>query len=192
MGNKLTMNTISKRKLKSPAEGFTLIEVLAGIIVATAFVLITSQAIAISALYRVRAQRESLAWLWIQENFEEDVKFEVSQLSKAAAKCTEKDENGNYVYENGDSAVPADGYAQALITQLGAADGVATTESPELLNKAHTATRILGVKDEAPYNVMTVSYEVRDPDMGTAEDPDGKVIASFYTEVIPDAVFNCD
>lgn len=172
MLNRLTMG---KQKQVSPSGGFTLIEVLAGIIVATAFVLITSQAIAISALYRVRAQRESLAWLWIQENFEEDVKFEVSQLAYNASQC--------------DATTTAGGYAQALIN---AVNTVPVETNPKFLNKAHNATRTLGVKADAPYNVMTVSYEVRDPDIGTASNSNANLIASFYTEVIPDAAFNCD
>lgn len=182
MRNKLLIK--NKHKFKSPPEGFTLIEVLAGIITATAFVLITTQAIAISALYRVRAQRESLAWQWIQEDFEEEVKFEASQLGYLTSRCGVRDNDGNYT-----APTSANGYAQALITSIG---GTTTVESPVLLNKAHTATRTLGVKNDAPFTVMTVSYEVRDPDMDTVANPAGKVIADFYTEVIPDAAFNCD
>jgi len=84
MGNQSIRN---RQKATLPIEGFTLIEVLAGIIIATIFVLITSQAIAISALYRVRAQRESEAWLWIQENFERDVKFESLQAIGSKSLC---------------------------------------------------------------------------------------------------------
>ena len=55
---------------RSSEEGFTLIEVLAGIIMATVFTLVTTQAIAISALYRVKAQRQSEALQWIQQDFD--------------------------------------------------------------------------------------------------------------------------
>lgn len=152
-------------KSKPQSNGFTMIEVLAGILMATVFVLIATQAIAISAVFRVRAQRESEAVMKIQEDLE-DIKFDA--LKALSATC-------------GDTATKSTGYGQALITSI------ATPASSDitLLNKSYSMTRTLEVYDVSPYNAITVSYSVADP-------TSGNVIADLYTEVIPDAAFECD
>ena len=146
-------------------EGFTLIEVLAGIIMSTIFVLITSQAIALSVVFRVKAQRQAEALNWIQEDLEE-VKFR--SLLSLTATC--------------DSTAEADGFAQALITDLN--DNAAVASPRALLNRSYSMTRTLEVFDLAPYNLMTISYSVTDPD-------GGQELATLYTEVIPDAALQC-
>ncbi|NJN74706.1 MAG: hypothetical protein HC799_18910 [Limnothrix sp. RL_2_0] len=152
-------------KSKPQADGFTLIEVLAGILMSTAFVLITTQAIAISAVFRVRAQRESEALMKIQENLE-DIKFD--SLKALSATC-------------GDAATQSTGYGQALINSITTpADSVIT-----LLNKSYSMTRTLAVYNTSPYNAITISYSVADP-------TSGNVIADLYTEMIPDAAFECN
>lgn len=168
-------------KVTKNQKGFTIIEVLAGIIMATVFVLITSQAIAISALYRVRAQRESEAVNLIQQNLE-DIKFR-ALLNISAGQC--------------DATNPANGYGQALINDINTnpdaalpdnnndGDGNPNTANIPLLNKSYSLTRTLGVYDFEPYNLMTVSYSVSDLETGN-------VIADLNTEVIPDAAFECD
>lgn len=165
MGNFLTL---IKYRQRTTSEGFTLIEVLAGILIATTFVLITSQAIALSALYRVHAQRESEAVQWIQTKFETDIKFE--SLQDLTADCN--------------ATVEANGFAQALIDQVRIASS--DNETPVFLNKTHDATRQLGVKSGESFNVMTVEYTITDPERNDT------TVANFYTEIIPDAAFDCD
>ncbi len=52
------------------ADGFTMVEVLVAILVATAFVMGTLQAMVINAIYQVRAEREAQATFWIQQDME--------------------------------------------------------------------------------------------------------------------------
>lgn len=171
----LRFNFGNHQKSHDQQAGFTLIEVLAGMLMATIFVLITTQAIAISALYRVRAQRETEAWNWIQEDFE-DIKF-ASLQDIANADCS--------------ATVNTNGYAQSLITKV---DATTTSPSiktqadlniPNLVNKEYNAVRTLDVYNSAPFNVMTVSYSVIEP-------TSSQEIANFYTEIIPDEAFQCD
>lgn len=166
----------SKLGKQSPQSGFTIIEILVGILMATAFVLITSQAIAISAVYRVRAQRKAEAVNQIQQNLE-DIKFR--SLLAMTATC--------------DAATTTAGYGQALINNINTnlalpnndSDGNANTTNITLVNKTYRLTRTLAVYNFAPFNLMTLSYAVSDLDTGN-------VIADLYTEVIPDAAFDCD
>ena len=159
-----------KKRLDKTDDGFTLIEVLAGMIMATIFVLITSQAIAISAVFRVRAQREAEAVNWIQENLE-DVRY-VALLGLPGAQC--------------EPTTTANGYAQTLINRINTSASVASFSSPRaLLNKSYTMTRTVTVSPNSTFfRLMTVSYSVVNPDGGA-------VIADLYTEVIPDAALRC-
>ncbi|QDZ39287.1 type II secretion system protein [Euhalothece natronophila Z-M001] len=56
---------------KNSAQGFTLLEVLVGIILITTFTLTAMQALVISTVFRVRSAEKSGATAWIQENVEE-------------------------------------------------------------------------------------------------------------------------
>lgn len=160
----------TQKKPNNTNDGFTLIEVLAGMIMATIFVLITSQAIAISAVFRVRAQREAEAVNWIQENLE-DVKY-VALLNLPGAQCK--------------PTTTVNGYAQALINQINTSTSDASFSSPRaLLNKSYTMRRTVSVSPNSTFfRLMTVSYAVVNPDGGA-------VIADLYTEVIPDAALQC-
>lgn len=156
---------MSQNPQSNQQSGFTIIEILVGIIMATIFVLITSQAIAISAVFRVRAQREAEAVNWIQEDLE-NIKF--ASLGNLTATC--------------DATTTTAGYGQTLINNVTA--NYPLTSSRTLLNKSYSMSRTLAVYNSAPFRLMTVSYSVSDPESG-------KVISTLYTEVIPDAALNC-
>lgn len=68
-----------KPKISKPEQGFTLIEVLIAIVIATIFVAVTMQVMALATAFRVRAQEYAEATAWIQEDLEK-VKFEASQF----------------------------------------------------------------------------------------------------------------
>lgn len=181
----MNQNSKGKRLRKTnTADGFTLIEVLAGIIMATVFVLITSQAIAISAVYRIRAQRQSEALLAIQQDLE-DIRFD-SLKAFNANDC------------NPTVGQTLNGYAAALVDEVREPADPAfnawpyeTTEIVQLLNKDYELNRTLNFYDAAPYHVMTVSYSVTDPGAAINGNTLNSELADFYTEVIPDAAFSC-
>lgn len=63
-----------KWKLPKQEQGFTLVEVLVAILIATIFVTIAMQMMAIAAVFKVRAQEYAEATTWIQEDIE-NVKY---------------------------------------------------------------------------------------------------------------------
>ncbi|ANV84375.1 hypothetical protein AWQ21_08260 [Picosynechococcus sp. PCC 7003] len=149
---------------KQGQQGFTFIEVLAGIIVSTIFVLVTAEATFVSVVLRVQAQRASEAMNAIQSDFDE-IKYEAAlSFSNASPDC--------------DATTPEKGYAQALINQIKAPD------PPTLVNKEYNMNRNLSIPDQPPYNIVEVSYRVEDPDSG-------RIVAEYYSEIIPDAFFAC-
>jgi Tfp pilus assembly protein PilV len=59
-----------KNNKTPPAQGFTMLEVLMGIMMTSAFVAATLQLLAINAMFKVKAEREAQALFWIQEDKE--------------------------------------------------------------------------------------------------------------------------
>jgi prepilin-type N-terminal cleavage/methylation domain-containing protein len=78
-------------KPKSPQQerGFTLVEVLVAILIATIFTLAAMQALVVAAVFKVRAQQFAKATAWIQEELEtvkdEAAKFKYTSLAAATA-----------------------------------------------------------------------------------------------------------
>ena len=70
---------VSKPKLPKPEQGFTMVEVLIAILIATIFVAVTMQMMALAAMFKVRAQEYAEATAWIQEDLE-SVKYEAANL----------------------------------------------------------------------------------------------------------------
>lgn len=66
-----------KLKLPKQEQGFTLIEVLVAILIATIFITVTMQMMVIAAIFKVRAQEYAEATTWIQEDLE-DVKYQAA------------------------------------------------------------------------------------------------------------------
>ena len=59
-----------KPKLRQQEQGFTLLEVIVAILIATVFVTITMQAMVMAALLKTRAKEYSEAIAWVQEDLE--------------------------------------------------------------------------------------------------------------------------
>lgn len=169
-------------KLNQQEQGFTLVEVLVGILIATTFTLIAMQAIVIAAYFKVRAQKTAEGTIWIQEDLEE-VRYAAYQLSSNSTLC--------------DASTKASGYADSLRDNISrnGADAANDTEVDFAKTKisvggSHALARTFDVYSVAPYNVLQINYKVRDttdPDY-----PNNEPIAELYTEVIPDAAFQCD
>ena len=175
---------MQKISLKGSEPGFTFLEVLAGILMATTFVLVATQAMFIATTFRVRAQRQSEAINWIQENLE-DIQFQAAlDISSTIGGVTCDPANNT-----------AMGYGKALMSIV--ADGTIDDTSPPsrveesfsttFVNRSYTVTRTLSVYDRLPYNVVQVSYSVQPTDLGTS----GVRIAELTTEVIADESFDC-
>ncbi len=59
-----------KLKLPKQEQGFTLIEVLIAILIATIFITVAMQAVVIAAMFKARAKQFSEATIWIQQDLE--------------------------------------------------------------------------------------------------------------------------
>ena len=97
-----------KPKIPKQEQGFTLIEVLVAILIATIFVTVTMQAMVIAAIFKIKAQEYSEATNWIQEDVE-NVKFQASQLGiKKVQSMTATDDTitiSNHGFSDGDPLI---------------------------------------------------------------------------------------
>jgi len=165
-----------KKKLLQHQQGFTLVEVLAAIVIATLFVGVTMQAMVMAAYLKSRALESTEAMGWIHKNLEE-IKYKAS-IYVETTRC-------------GTTATPATittGYADGLrddITsvQSGTSNYVDFQKNSRT-GKQYTLRRTTTLGSVAPYNVLQISYTVT-PATG------GNAVATNYTEVMPDAALLC-
>lgn len=157
-------------------QGFTFIEVLVGIMIATAFVLIALQGIVIAVALRVKAQRVSEAVNKIQENLEE-VKFVASRTTTGS--CNPATNVDGFAWKTIQSLVPGSNIPPA-------ADQ--TDITLVIVNKDYKLKRTFDVYNTAPYNIIQVNYRVCElSDCTGTADP----LVRLYTEVIPDDSLDC-
>lgn len=174
-----------KPKLPQQEQGFTLVEVLVAILVTTIFVAVSMQAIVLAAVFKTRAQEYAEATTWIQQDLE-NVKYQASRY-KEETKCAATTVDDGY----------ADGFRDSLVKlgdQTGSKLGNQTGSYSETFdqsartNKKFRLKRTTNPVNIALFNRLEVRYDVSPiTSTGTV----GSSIANFYTEVIPDAVFQC-
>jgi prepilin-type N-terminal cleavage/methylation domain-containing protein len=155
-------------------KGFSLVEVMVGILILLGFVGAAMQTLVASAAIKVKAQERSEATVWIQQDIEL-IRYQASQLAANPALC---------------SATRTTGYADALRdTIVGASTATSTTtaisKTSSLGARSYTVNRTITLKDASPYVVMTVSYNVPSPTNAAQS------LSQMYTEVIPDKAFQC-
>ncbi|CCI12647.1 Type 4 pilin-like protein [Microcystis aeruginosa PCC 9806] len=180
-----------------------MLEVIIAILTITAFLTGTLQLMAVNALYKVRAERQTKANFWIQEDFE-NVKALASSL----------DVNSSPVnpYITTDVCTNINqGYATALRRQLTATLPPTTIPPQQLVatrpivGKNYSLYRTFP-EDEAAQSAhphrLRIEYKVKLADGEIASDyqtqerderneEEGKFLAKSSVEVIPDASFNC-
>jgi prepilin-type N-terminal cleavage/methylation domain-containing protein len=97
-----------KKRLPKPEHGFTLVEVLVAILIATIFVTVTMQMMVMATIFKVRAQEYAEATNWIQQDLE-NVKFQASQIGiKEVQSMTASNDLitiPNHGFTNGDPVV---------------------------------------------------------------------------------------
>lgn len=179
-----------KQKHPQKEQGFTLVEVLVSILIATVFVATALQAMVVASLFKAKARQYAEATTWIQQDLE-NIRYRAAILTRNDTKCNPPsgDQVAGYAYS----------LREDLRLNLALTESVASPDSnPHTGTKAITGnTYILerdgpeaptdikpNVRDVFPYNAMTLKYVVK-PKGG------GDAIATIYTEVIPDAAFQC-
>lgn len=236
-----------KSKLLKQEQGFTLIEVLVAILIATSFITVAMQIMAIAAVFKVRAQEFAEATNWIQEDLEnvkyEATNFQYTSLKEAANSATtvlqlnsvDNFQPGDTVIVGTDSinnkiapgGVDTTAKTITLTAPLGTnwlansvvavttkcnptsrdvnqgfADGlrdwitrntdpVENFKSSKLFtNKKFRLLRTTTLSSDYPYAVLQLNYDVS-PTSSFGGAVSGESVASFYTEVIPNAALQC-
>ncbi len=147
-------------------KGFTLVEVMVGILITVTFVGAAMQALVVASLFKVRAQEYSEATTWIQEDLE-SVRFEASQLAFNNSNCND--------------------YGQALKGELNDVED-RTPGDPNSNRASSLGSRpyVLDRGDPNPNgDILEINYTVVRANENTAP------VATLYAEVIPDASFTC-
>jgi hypothetical protein len=160
---------ILKLLTRSTDDGFTIIDVIIGLLVAFLFLMASLQAMVVEAYFRIAGQASSEGLLLIQQDLEE-VRFLATeaQLPYVPATCTS-------------------GYGAALQSKVNTNKSSPYTAKPNNTIE-YQLTRIATVS-ASDNKVLTLTYSAkRDPNGGTNYT---KEVATLYTEVIPDAAFEC-
>ncbi|NCJ07458.1 prepilin-type N-terminal cleavage/methylation domain-containing protein [Synechococcales cyanobacterium C] len=154
------------RLMRLNHKGFTLVEVMVGILITVTFVGAAMQALVVASLFKVRAQEYSEATTWIQEDLEL-VRFEASQLPADNNNCND--------------------YGKTLDNALPDVED-RTPEDPNS-NRASSLGSRPYVLDRDPNpndDILEINYAVVRANENTAP------VATLYAEVIPDASFACN
>jgi prepilin-type N-terminal cleavage/methylation domain-containing protein len=153
------------RQGRDRAQGFTLVEVLVGILLISAFLGTAMQAIVSATAFKVKAQELSEATVWIQED-QELVRYQASRIAADVPRCS--------------ALSPSTGYAQALEEQLSSIP----TKYSALGKRPYTIARISTPVNVQPYHVLSLNYAV-------TRQGESAPIAQIHSEVIPDAFLSC-
>lgn len=161
----------SKSRSKDPKslkqQGFTLVEVLVGILLLAAFTATAMQAIVSATAFKVKSQELSEATIWMQEDLEL-ARYRASQIPADPARCF--------------AQTPSAGYGQKLKEDVESASAAITPKSSALGQRPYTLRREAAIGG-AELNVLKLDYQV--------ERPDGSVVAKLYSEVSPDKFLEC-
>jgi prepilin-type N-terminal cleavage/methylation domain-containing protein len=167
-----------KDKVQNQKQGFTLVEVLVGILVMAAFTGTAMQAIVSATAFKVKAEELSEATVWIQEDLEL-VRYEANKVGENIDACTASD--------------PKDGYAQKLMRKIDSSVTDETEKKSETVKKSAIGQRPYILKrdvktkdkpDDKPFNVLALNYTVTQQGKTTP-------IAQIYSEIIPDQFLSC-
>jgi Tfp pilus assembly protein PilV len=173
-------------KLNPSQQGLTMLEVLVAIFTITFFLAGTFQLIAIEAFFKVKAETESQASFWVQEDIE-SIKSIASSIDETSSSVDECDPSDSTNY----------GYGKTLRDQL------TTSSHPNYLvnpvtrklftgiNKEFTLTRTYNVPTDKPHT-LEVSYTVVDEEKKQEQKPqDQYTIVTRYNLVIINAALEC-
>ena len=170
-----------------------MLEVIIAIITITAFLTGTLQLMAVNALYKVRAERQTKANFWIQEDFEN---------VKALASSLDVNSSPANPYITTDVCTNINqGYATALRRQLTDTFPPTTpipterlVETRAIVGKDYSLYRTFNITNQSTNpHLLRIDYKVRLATSQTTNDYPNQenVIASSSVEVIPDASFKC-
>lgn len=157
-------------------QGFTLIEVLAGILLVAIFTSTALQAMVMSTAIKVKAQEASDATAWMQEDLEW-IRSEASRLDKDATDVTRCG-----------ASIASQGYGaklRAVIDKDPPIHQQSFTKKSPMGQRSYLLNRTVLVSSTEPFNTLAISYTV------TPQDKPDESIAQLYAEVVPEASLTC-
>jgi prepilin-type N-terminal cleavage/methylation domain-containing protein len=157
---------------KLPATGFSLVEILVASSIGAIFGSLVFQGIGLATTIQSHAIQKAEAAAWVRDDIE-NLRFQAADLAF----------NENLCQPTG----PEGGWAAALGQVL-----AASSDHLPAFNKVSTTGRTFQIARRAeisntPYNILSLNYEVQ-PTSGIGSTAP---LYKFYTEVIPDAAFQC-
>lgn len=158
-------------QLDKRSQGFTLIEVIVSIVLLTAFLSVGMSALATASLVKARANSETLATNWIEEDLEA-VRSQANLVTYTASQCNPTGTNAT-----------TSGFANALKQSLPA---LSRSGTQTVGGKTYALTRQPIIAAVAPYEVLQLNYTVTVTQLNQRT-----TLATTYTEVIPNAAFQC-
>jgi Tfp pilus assembly protein PilV len=160
-------------KSSQSRSGFTLVEVLTGMVISIMTISMSANLVVTANIYKVVAKKNVAMQLLIQSDLEK-----VRSTAKFLARDDDKCPN-NISASNANNYAGAANYANALRTALPV---VVSATDPNVRNETYSLTRTPLTITE--HNVLPINYEVKRSGSSTVE-------YSIYTEVIPNASFEC-
>lgn len=164
-----------RSKKHNTTDGFTLVEVLVAVLLTLIFTAVAMQAMVMATAIKVRGDETTEATNWIQQDLE-IVKSNADALDYTSGSYT----TTSTLCTGG----TASGYANRLqaLSTVGASK--TTSQTSALGGRSYDLVRTTNVRTA---NTLAVNYNVyRASDTGKTSP-----IATFYSEVIPGAVFSC-
>ncbi len=158
--------------------GFTLVEVLVSILITTVLVALSLQGVLTATLIRSQALRQSEAFNWIQSDLAQS-RWQVSrgQLAFDKNRCQ--------------ASVADQGFADAVRDRLAQTDvtGTEPYQAPIQIKRNANGqefelSRTFFITS-SPFHILGIQYHVRPHASGALP------VASLYSEVMADAVFQC-
>ncbi|MGK7914939.1 MAG: hypothetical protein AB4038_05245 [Prochloraceae cyanobacterium] len=159
---------------KNFEEGFTLAEVLLGILTVSLFLSSSLQLMLASTMMRVKANQRSETTDWIREEIE-GVRLVAANL---AYDSTQPENCGNY----------GKVLREKLSKETGSGTKIFLSPSKNFGGRDIWLERTMTDNGDS----LKLTYRAVEEDASSPGSPGNKVIADFYTEVIPYAVFSCE
>ncbi len=157
-------------------QGFSLVEVLVGMLVAAIFVSLSMQAIVTAAAFRALANQYDEAYNWIQDDLEKVI-YRASQYELTA-----------YPYSSKCNAtVASDGFAAGFMndTTTGLGGAVTMVDTKNFGGKSYSLSRSADyVSSSSPYKLLKLTYTII-PTGG------GSPIKTINSEVFLQAALKC-
>jgi type II secretory pathway pseudopilin PulG len=181
---------IMKGRIRNKSvQGFTMVEVIVGILLILIFTAISMQAIVMATAVKVHGDDITDATALIQEDLEDITTIASAKIDYSSNKYTINPASTECA-----SPTATTGYASILLAKTSINGGTISSTTPiaktnSTGQRSYRLVRTATAKNSAPYNVVQISYQVY---RGTTATATNAIFSTPYlAEVIPGASFYC-